>query len=103
MRLSLLQDVGQFLHLWGRYAAVWASQVTQWSRIHLPVQKMQEIRLQSRGREDLLQEEMAAHSSILAWEIPWAEEPGGLQSMGSQSRTQLSSCAHTQPEVQRQT
>ena len=38
-----------------------------------------------------LEEEMATHSSILAWEIPWTEEPGGLQSMGSQkSRAQLS-------------
>ena len=36
------------------------------------------------GREDLLEEEMATHSSILAWRIPWAEEPGGLQSMGLQ-------------------
>ena len=36
------------------------------------------------GWEDPLQEEMATHSSILAWEIPWPEEPGGLQSMGSQ-------------------
>ena len=37
------------------------------------------------GREDPLEEEMATHSSILAWEIPWAEEPGGLQYVGSQS------------------
>ena len=36
------------------------------------------------GREDLLEEEMATHSSILAWRIPWGEEPGGLQSMGLQ-------------------
>ena len=36
------------------------------------------------GREDPLEEEMATHSSILAWRIPWTEEPGGLQSMGSQ-------------------
>ena len=43
------------------------------------------------GREDLLEEEMATHSSILAWEILWAEEAGGLQSMGSQkSWTRLS-------------
>ena len=38
------------------------------------------------GREDPLEEEMATHSSILAWEIPWIEEPSGLQSMGSKSR-----------------
>ena len=44
----------------------------------------QEIRVQSLGQEDPLQKEMATHSSILAWEIPWTEEPGGLQSIGSQ-------------------
>ena len=41
-------------------------------------------RVQSLAREDPLEEEMAAHSSISAWKIPWTEEPGGLQSMGSQ-------------------
>ena len=45
---------------------------------------MQETWVQSLGQEDLLAKEMATHSSILAWEIPWTEEPGGLQSMGSQ-------------------
>ena len=45
---------------------------------------MQETRVPSLGRKDLLEEKMATHSSILAWEIPWIEEPGGLQSMGSQ-------------------
>ena len=40
--------------------------------------------VQSLGREDLLEKEMATHSSILAWRIPWTEEPGGLQTMGSQ-------------------
>ena len=40
--------------------------------------------LRSPGQEDPLEKEMATHSSILAWEIPWTEEPGGLQSMGSQ-------------------
>ena len=42
---------------------------------------MQETRVQSLGWEDLLEKEMATHSSILAWKIPWTEEPGGLQSM----------------------
>ena len=46
---------------------------------------MQKTQVQSLGREDPLQKGMATHSSILAWEIPWTEEPGGLQSMGSQS------------------
>ena len=45
---------------------------------------MQEMRVQSVGQEDPLEEEMATHSSILAWRIPWTEEPGKLQSMGSQ-------------------
>ena len=43
---------------------------------------MQETRVPPLGREDLLEKEMATHSNILAWRIPWAEEPGGLQSMG---------------------
>ena len=45
---------------------------------------MQETQVQSLGPEDPLEEEMATHSSILAWRIPWAEEPGGLQSIESQ-------------------
>ena len=45
---------------------------------------MQETWVQSLSREDLLEKETATHSSILAWRIPWTEEPGGLQSMGSQ-------------------
>ena len=51
------------------------------------------------GQEDPLEEGMETHSSILAWRIPWTEETGGLQSMGSQSQTQLkqlSALTHTQ-------
>ena len=59
----------------------------QWSKIHLP---MQETQVQSLGWEDSLGKEMETHSSILAWEIPWTEEPGGLQPMRLQSRTSLS-------------
>ena len=44
----------------------------------------QEMQVRSLHWEDPLEKEMATHSSILAWEIPWTEEPGGLQSMGSQ-------------------
>ena len=52
---------------------------------------MWEAWVQSLGPEDPLKKEMATHSSILAWRIPWTEDPGGLQSMGSQkSQTQLS-------------
>ena len=45
---------------------------------------MQETQVQSLGREDTLEKEMAIHSSTIAWKIPWTEEPGRLQSMGSQ-------------------
>ena len=48
------------------------------------MQEMQEKLVQSLGQEEPLEEEMATHSSILAWEIPWTEEPDGLQSMVSQ-------------------
>ena len=56
------------------------SLVVQW----LGSASKQEVQVQSLGQEDPLGKEMATHSSILAWRIPWAEEPGGLQSMGSQ-------------------
>ena len=46
------------------------------------------------GWEDLLEEEMVTHSSILVWKIPWAEEPGGLQSIGPQSWTRLREHTH---------
>ena len=49
---------------------------------HLPA--IQETRVLSLGQEDPLEEEMATHSSTLAWKIPWTEEPGRLQSMGLQ-------------------
>jgi len=49
---------------------------------HTPA--MQETQVQSLNQEDPLEKEMATHSSILAWRIPWTEEPSGLQSMGSQ-------------------
>ena len=45
---------------------------------------MQKTRVRSLGQEDPLEKEMSTHSSILPWKIPWTEEPGGLQSMGSQ-------------------
>ena len=48
------------------------------------MQETHEMQAPSLGREDPLKEEVATHSSILAWRIPWTEEPGGLQSMGSQ-------------------
>ena len=54
------------------------------------IQEAQEMQFRFLGQEDSLEEEMVTHSSILAWQIPQAEEPGGLQSMGSQSHTALS-------------
>ena len=66
--------------------------MAQWQRIHLP---MQEAWPSSLGREDLLKKQMATYSSILAWRIPWTEEPGGLQSMGSQRVVHNQVC--TQP------
>ena len=48
---------------------------------------MWETRVRSLGWEDPLEKELATHSSILAWSIPWTEEPGGLQSIASQSQT----------------
>ena len=51
---------------------------------------MRETPVRSLGREDLLEKEMAIHSSTVAWKILWTEEPGRLQSMGSLSRTRLS-------------
>ena len=57
---------------------MWASQVAQWQRIHLPVKEMW---VQCLGQDNPLEKEMATCSGILAWEIPWTEYPGGLQSM----------------------
>ena len=65
----------------------WASLVAQLVK-NLPA--IRETWVRSLGWEDPLEEGMATHSSLLAWRIPWIEEPGGLQSMGLQSRTQLS-------------
>ena len=59
----------------------WTSLVAQMVK-YLPT--MWETRVQSLGWEDLLEKEMATHSSILAWKIPWTEKPGRLQAMGSE-------------------
>ena len=59
----------------------------------------QEPRIQSLGQEGALEKEVATHSSILAWETPWTEEPGGLQSMGSQeSDTTETAAAHSRDQ-----
>ena len=68
-----------------------ASQVALEAKNPLPAQEMQETQVRSLVQEDLLEKNIAAHLRILAWKIPWTEEPGGLQSVGSQkSRTRLS-------------
>ena len=64
----------------------WASLLAQMVK-NLPA--MQETWIQSLGHEDPLEKGMVTHSSTLAWRIPWTEEPGRLQSMGSQSQTRL--------------
>ena len=62
------------------YKLYWASLVTQTVK-NLPA--MQKTQVRFLGWEDPLEEKTATHSSTLAWRIPWTEEPGGLQSMGS--------------------
>ena len=70
------QSLPPFIYFWS-----WASQVAQ--MVKNPPVKW-EMWVRALGWEDPLEKRMATHSSILAWEIPWTEEPGGIQSMGSQ-------------------
>ena len=72
-------DLNRYLHVCKEFS--WASLVAQTVK-RLPA--MQETRVQALGWEDPLEKEMVAHSSTLAWKNPWTEEPGRLQSMGSQ-------------------
>ena len=60
---------------------------------------MQETWVWSLGQEGPLEKGMAIHSSVFAWKIPWTEECGGLQSMGSQSRPWLSTHTHVSPMI----
>ena len=73
---KLYMYVGMYIYIY-----MWASLVVQMVK-HLPT--VQETRVRSLGREDPPEKEMATHSSILAWRIPWTKEPGRLQSMGLQ-------------------
>ena len=57
---------------------------------------MRETQVRFPGWEDLLEKEMATHSSILAWKMPWTEEPGGLQFVGSQKSDRIEWLKHTQ-------
>ena len=63
----------------------WASYGTSSKENRLPIQETQEIRVRSLGRKDPLGQEMALSSSIITWEIPWTERPGGLQFIASLS------------------
>ena len=70
-----------------KYGFVWvrgASLLAQWVKNPPAMQEMQETLVQALHHEDSLGEEMATHFSILAWKVLWTEEPGELQSMGSQ-------------------
>ena len=67
--------------------------MAQWVNSPPAMQEAQEMRVQSLVQDDPLEEEMVTHSRILTWRTAWIEEPGVLQSMGSQSQTQLA-CTH---------
>ena len=75
-------EMGSLLSLMGFY--FWASLVAQ------TVKNLPAIQERSMGQEDFLEKGKVTHSSILAWRMPWTQEPDRLQSMGSQSQTQLS-------------
>ena len=75
---GLFKKINTVLYNWQRHSTSLVAQTVK----HLPT--MQETWVQSLGQKDLLEKEMATHSKILAWKIPWMEDPGRLQSMGSQ-------------------
>ena len=81
------RDQTQVSRTAGGFFTVWATREAPGGPVVKNRQSMQETQqtqVQSLGQEDTLEEEMATHSNILAWKIPWAEEPDGLQSMGLQ-------------------
>ena len=83
------REMGESFKREGTYAHSLVAQMVK----HLST--MQETQVQSLGWEDLLEKEMATHSSILAWKIPWTEEPGGLQPMESQRVRHDRATSHT--------
>ena len=88
-----------FLHFFFlRMALITTSSLVAQRLKYLPA--MQETWVQALGREDPLEKEMATHSSILAWRIPWTVEPGGLQSTGSQRVRHNRATSLTHPLVQ---
>ena len=78
--VPLRKEVQRIADHWQLQIHSESSLVTRWYRICLPILETWALSL---GQEDPLEKEMAAHTSILAWEIPWTGEPGGLQSVGS--------------------
>ena len=78
------------LYLWPVLFAVGSVIIIVVAQMVKHLATMQETQVQSLSWEHVLEKEMANHSSILAWKIPWKEEPSRLQPMGSQSRTRLS-------------
>ena len=84
-RSSIILDPDVCLFLGGFFlGVVLLCETTFIQRRRCGFHPMQEMWVSSLGREDPLEEEMATHSSVLAWRIPWMEEPGGLQFVGSQ-------------------
>ena len=69
--------------------------MAQWVKKLPAMQEIQETWVQSPGRKESLEKEMATHSSTLAWKITWTEEPGGLQSKGSQTAKHNWATKHT--------
>ena len=72
-----------------------ASQVAQWVKNMPAMQETQEIYVRFLSWEDSLEKAMATHSSVLAWRIPWTEEPGGLQSIGHKKLDMTEVTEHT--------
>ena len=76
--------VGASFPSWSQASRLGNSKSLEGGSVVKNLPAMQEMRAQSLGQEDPLEVGMATHSSVLAWRIPWTEEPGGLQSMGLQ-------------------
>ena len=70
--------------------------MAQWPRIRLPEQETQEAQVPPRGWEGSLEKEMATHSSLLAWSIPWTEGPDGLVYRVAKSQHTRTACHHKQ-------
>ena len=84
MQRSLVRSVKGIIHLLSLIGLVWGFLGGSAVKNPPAMQEPQEMPVRSLSREDPREEEMATHSSILAWKTPWTEEPGGLQSTGLQ-------------------